>query len=87
MAERVYTARVAEPAGKPTPVEAPLPIDPTAIERAYRRERAKRRARFEHQRRAKYAGVRFWVVLWILLFASVVLALTIWGQIQQIFGL
>ena len=34
-----------------------------------------------------HAGMRFWVVLWVLLFASVLLALTIWNQIQQLFGL
>jgi hypothetical protein len=66
--------------------DAPL-ADPTAIERAYRRERAKRRARVEHRRRAQHAGLRFWIVLWVLLFASVILALTIWNQVQQLFGL
>jgi hypothetical protein len=78
---------VAEPARSRQPVSDPPPIDPSAINRAYRRERAKRRARIEHRQRAKHASLRFWVVLWVLLFASVILALTIWAQIQQLFGL
>ena len=86
---RDYTSRVAAPARRTqTPAADEPPIaDPDAIRRAYRRERAKRRARIEHRREAKVAGVRFWVVLWVLLFASVILALTIWAQIQQLFGL
>jgi hypothetical protein len=78
---------VAEPARRQAQLDEPPLADPTAIQRAYRLERAKRRARVEHRRRAQYAGVRFWVVLWVLLFASVILALTIWSQVQQLFGL
>lgn len=83
-----YTSTVAEPARRTAALREEPPIaDPEAIRRAYRRERAKRRARSEHRREAKHAGVRFWVVLWVLLFASVILVLTIWAQIQQLFGL
>jgi hypothetical protein len=78
---------VAEPARPQAQLDEPPLADPTAIQHAYRRERAKRRARVEHRRRAKHAGLRFWVVLWVLLFASVILALTIWSQVQQLFGL
>jgi hypothetical protein len=63
------------------------PVDPGAVDRAYRQHRARRRARVEHSRRARHASVRFWIVLWILLFASVLLALTIWDQMQSLFGL
>jgi hypothetical protein len=75
---------VAEPAHD---LDDPPVVDPDAVERAYRRERARRRARIERNRRAKHANVRFWVVLWILLFASAILALTIWSQVQELFGL
>jgi len=70
-------------------VEEPEPpeFDPTAIDRAYRQHRARRRARIEHRRRAQWASVRFWVVLWVLLVVCVVAALTIWSQVQQLFGL
>jgi hypothetical protein len=78
---------MAEPARRELQLDEPPIADPTAIERAYRKERAKRRAKVEHRRRARHAGVRFWVVLWVLLFACVILALTIWAQVQQLFGL
>jgi hypothetical protein len=78
---------MAEPARRDVELDEPPLADPTAIQRAYRRERAKRRAKVEHRRRAKHASLRFWVVLWVLLFACVILALTIWSQVQQLFGL
>ena len=79
--------QMAEPAGRPIEVDdAPL-ADPSAIQRAYRRERALRRAKVEHRRRAKHASLRFWVMLWFLLVFCVVLALVIWSQVQQLFGL
>ena len=33
------------------------------------------------------AGIRFWVVLLLLLAASIVLAVTFWRQVQELFGL
>lgn len=78
---------MAEPARRQLHLDEPPLADPSAIQRAYRLERAKRRAKVEHRRRAKHAGLRFWVVLWVLLFASVILALTIWAQVEQLFGL
>ena len=76
-----------EPARKELTAEEPPITDPAEIERAYHLHRAKRRAKVEHARRAKHASVRFWLVLWLLLVASVVLVLTIWSQMQQLFGL
>lgn len=85
---RVYTASVAEPAWKPSlPAEEPPLADPDAIRRAYRRERAKRRARVEHRREAKYASLRFWAIMWLLLVVLVIAGLAIWAQVQQLFGL
>lgn len=63
------------------------PIDPGAVSDAYRLHRARRRARIEHRRRTKRAGIRFWLVLVLLLVASVAVAVTIWREIQQLFGL
>ena len=63
------------------------PIDPEAIEDAYRFHRARRRARFEHRRRAKHAGIRFWLVLLLLVAASTVLAVTLWREVERLFGL
>lgn len=78
---------MSEPARNEAQLDDSPIVDPGAIDRAYRQHRARRRARVEHSRRARHASVRFWVVLWILLFASVVLALTIWNQMQSLFGL
>lgn len=77
---------VADPARHVQPEEAP-PVDPDAVRSAYRLHRARRRARIEHRRRTKWAGVRFWLVLIVLVTASVVLTVTLWREIQQLFGL
>lgn len=63
------------------------PIDPDAVRREYRRHRARRKARVEHRRRAKRAGARFWIVLVLLIAVAVVIALSAWQQIGQLFGL
>lgn len=60
---------------------------PSPMERAVVRERAKRRARLEHEREQRRARARFLVLLLSLLFLAVVLGLTIWDQIQALFGL
>ncbi len=62
-------------------------VDPTAIQRNYRRERARRRAKVEHRRQTRHAHVRFWVVLGGLVFLIVFLGLTVWDKVQQLFGL
>ena len=62
-------------------------LDPTAIPRNYRRQRIKRRARQERAREKNLAALRFWLVLLAVLCASVGLAIVIWNQIQQLFGL
>lgn len=66
----------------------PPPVDTTdAIRKAYRFHRAKRRARVERLRRSRYAGVRFAVTLALLVFFFVLLSLTIWNEVQRLFGL
>lgn len=75
-----------EPVEETTADDSP-PIDPEAIEDAYRFHRARRRARFEHRRRAKHAGIRFWLVLLLLVAASAVLAVTLWREVERLFGL
>ena len=77
---------MSRPVRPPAEDEAPS-VDPAAIDRAVRLQRARRRARIE-QRRARRAGrVRFWLVLLALLAASVVLALVSWREIERLFGL
>ena len=78
---------MAEPARRPNAVEEPPPIDPTAIDRAYRFHRARRHAREERVRERSKAGLRFWAVLLTLLVLAAYLALVVWRQIEQLFGL
>jgi hypothetical protein len=68
------------------PAEAP-PVDPAAIDRAYRFYRAQRHAKLEHHRETRIARARFWAVLGVLVLASLVLAVTIWDQVSQLFGI
>jgi hypothetical protein len=62
-------------------------LDPTAIHRNYRRERIKRRVREDRARERNLARLRFWLVLTAVIATSVALAVLIWNQVQQLFGL
>ena len=62
-------------------------LDPTAIQRNYRRQRVKRRARDDRARERNLARLRFWLALTAVLATSVALAVVIWNQIQHLFGL
>lgn len=78
---------MAEPAQRRRPrAEAP-PLDPTAVDRAYRFYRARRYAKIEHRRETRMARARFWAFLGLLLLACLVVAVTVWGEITKLFGL
>ena len=62
-------------------------VDHEAVRDTVRLHRARRKARVERRKRTRRAGIRFWVVLLILLVASVALSVTIWHEIQRLFGL
>ena len=62
-------------------------VDHEAVRDTVRLQRARRKARIEHRKRTRRAGIRFWLVLMILLVASVALSVTIWREIQRLFGL
>jgi hypothetical protein len=79
-------AAMAVPAPHRAEAEAP-PIDPYAVPRAVRRERARRYARIDHLAEQKRARVRFWWLITGLVFFVVVLGLTILDQIQAAFGI
>jgi hypothetical protein len=92
--ERIYNSGVARPAHRPelaAPAGEPLAdeelLDPTAIERRYRMERARRRARERHQQETSLARVRFLAVLGLLVTAGIVLLVVTWDQVQRLFGL
>jgi hypothetical protein len=61
-------------------------LDPAAIEHAYRRERARRRAKIEHRQYAKNSNARFWVMLAVLALLTIVIGLTAFHEIQTSFG-
>lgn len=78
---------MAEPATRPPAGDEAPPFDPVAVDRAYLAERARRHARIERSRARRRAGLRFWLVLLVLLAASLLLTLTIWHEIERLFGL
>jgi hypothetical protein len=78
---------MAEPARRSDAVEDPPTYDPTAIDRAYRFHRARRRAREERVRERGLASLRFWTVLLVLLVLTAYLSVVVWRQIEQLFGL
>jgi hypothetical protein len=61
-------------------------LDPSAIERAYIRERTRRRLRSDRRTEARSSNARFWVVLAVLMFLTVCIALFAWHQVQTTFG-
>jgi uncharacterized membrane protein YdbT with pleckstrin-like domain len=63
------------------------PIDPTAISRAYERERASRQKREERARARNRAHMRFYVTMLIMLAAVAAIALVIWQQTKTLFGI
>jgi hypothetical protein len=62
-------------------------LDPSAIEQAYRRERARRRAKVEHREYARNSSARFWVMLAVLALITVILGSMAFHEIQTSFGI
>jgi hypothetical protein len=80
---------VAQPARRPRqprPDSAP-PVDPAAVARAYRLERAKRHVRARRQRERQNAHLRFWTALVLLTGILALLSLTVWNEIERLFGI
>jgi hypothetical protein len=80
---------VAEPAYDPSVelVDDEPPIDQDAVEHAYRHARARRIARIQRRRANRQARRRFWLVVGALVLASLVLVVTIWIEVERLFGL
>ena len=66
---------------------APPFDDPVAVHRRFRHHRRKRIARIEHRRELRHARRRFWVLVGTLFVLAVFLSVTIWEQIQSMFGI
>ncbi|HEY6960640.1 MAG TPA: hypothetical protein VI408_01990 [Gaiellaceae bacterium] len=78
---------MAEPAKQPQRIVDDAPsLDPSAIERNYRRERARRRARIEKKHAARRSNVRFFVTLGVLAFVTAFIILAAWHEVQTLFG-
>src|SRR4030095_3193570 len=75
-------SRMAQPARRPEQVDEALELDPAAVPRAYRLNGARRRPHPNKRRETKRAKLRFWLVLFALVAASVYLSIVIWHQIQ-----
>ena len=78
---------MAQPARRITPVPDEPPVDPEAIDRAYRLHRARRRIKVERSRERARARLRFLAVVVLLIVAVVALLLTLWHEVQSVFGL
>jgi hypothetical protein len=77
---------MAEPAQQHAVREDAPSLDPSAIERNYRRERARRRARVERRSAARRSDVRFWVTFLVLAFVTAFVLLAAWHEVQTLFG-
>ena len=78
---------MAQPAPQLGPPADPIPLDPSAIDEAYRLHRARRRARQRHRREAAAARLRFYVMLLTLVALTIVFVVFTWREIQRLFGL
>jgi hypothetical protein len=81
---------MAQPARRPPELDeldGPPVFDPSAIDRAYRFHRARRHARTERRRATQLARLRFWFVLGALFLACLVIVVTIWREVERLFGL
>lgn len=66
---------------------APPQDDPRAVRRRVVLHRRKRIARIEYRREQKWARRRFWILVGTLLLVAVFLSVTIWEQVQSMFGI
>ena len=78
---------MAEPARRVVAPPEDVPVDPTAIDRAYRLYRAQRRAKVARRREHARARLRFLMTFVVLIALAIVLMLTLWHKVQSVFGL
>ena len=81
---------MAQPAPTLAPPPSPeeeLPLDPDAVDRAYRAHRARRAAKAKRSRERRWANVRFWLLIVVAVAVAVLLATRTLGEIQRVFGL
>lgn len=80
---------MAATAPRPIRHEEPAPPldDPQAVRRSVVRHRRRRVARIEYRREQKWTRRRFWILIGTLLVVAIFLSVTIWEQIQSMFGI
>lgn len=78
---------MAQPARRSVAAPEDPPVDPEAIGRAYHYHRARRNARIRRKREKARAQLRFFLTFAFLSVLAVVLMLTIWHEVQEVFGL
>lgn len=77
---------MAQPARRVAVPDEP-PVDPEAIDRAYHYHRARRNAKLRRKREKTRANLRFVLVLAVLSALAIFLMLTMWHEVQKVFGL
>jgi hypothetical protein len=78
---------MAQPARRTVAPPEDPPVDPAAIDRAYRYHRARRKARIRRKREKSKARLRFMLTFVVLAGLAVFLLLTTWSEVQKVFGL
>jgi hypothetical protein len=73
--------------GPTTASEESPPIDPGAVERAYRFHRARRAARARRHQENRLASIRFWLILALAVLVAALLTARTMGEIERVFGL
>ena len=78
---------MAQPARRRVVEPEESPVDPEAIDRAYHYHRARRNARVRRQREKAHARLRFFFTFAVLAGLALFLLLTIWHEVEKVFGL
>jgi hypothetical protein len=78
---------MAQPARRVVARSEVPPVDPEAIDRAYHYHRARRNARLRRRREKSQARLRFVLTFSVLVGLALFLMLTIWHEVQKVFGL
>ena len=75
-------------ASRPPALDEGLPpLDPSDVERAYRRERARRHLRTARAHDSRSSDARFFVAVAVVVFVTILIALGALREVHQLFGI